>query len=119
MEYRTQGSVEGVDCVLGTDLDVIHRLTAAIPESNEERNPPTFASSSIVSDLALALDLCLRDEEDIVVAVKEAATLPMEGCNTFVALLLFVCALTRLRDREDCLGDECSGIDDEVWLDNG
>jgi hypothetical protein len=100
---------EGVEapCDVATvaaDRDRIHRRTRAIPASREFRKPPALASSSIVSDrLPVLLFLCLKDAEELVVAVDEVVANDGARDAAFSRLLLLLLLLVpppRLRESE-------------------
>jgi hypothetical protein len=66
---------------LVADLDRIHRRTAAIPASNEVRNPPCPSSSIVSLRVLLLARWCINEEDDAVVTVEEEDAVASDGTN--------------------------------------
>jgi hypothetical protein len=63
------------------DLDRIHRRTAAIPASNEVRNPPCPSSSIVSLRVLLLARWSINEEDDAVVTVEEEDAVAGDGTN--------------------------------------
>ena len=71
----------GVVAGIVADLDRIHRRTAAIPASNEVRNPPCPSSSIVSLRVLLLARWSINEEDDAVVTVEEEDAVTSDGTN--------------------------------------
>jgi hypothetical protein len=90
--------VVGVVAGVVADLDLIHRRTAAIPASNEVRNPPCPSSSIVSLRVLLLARWSINEDEDAEVTVEEEEVGASDG--TYPEGGRFRLLAERRRDKE-------------------